>query len=68
VQLTDYGLRLLRIIKVSDSIPRAPIADVELGKEAPIICEAGISRQRCICCGKRDGIRYGIDEQLFTVL
>ena len=43
-QLTGYGLQLLHIIDVRDSISHVVAADIELGKEAPIIREAAISR------------------------
>jgi len=58
---------MFRIIKVRDSISQIPVSDIELGKEAPIIRETAIGRQRCICCGERDGIRQGVDEKFLAV-
>jgi hypothetical protein len=65
-QLTGYGRLLLRI-KVKDFISRVPVADIELGKEAPIIREAAIGGQRRVCRGERDGIRHGIDVKFVAV-
>jgi hypothetical protein len=63
-QLTRYGLRLLRIIKVRDSIS---VADIEFRKEAPFVREAAIGGERRVGCGERDGIRQGIDEKFLAV-
>jgi hypothetical protein len=60
-QLTGHGRQLLRIIEVKDFVSHVPVADVELGKEAPVIREAAIGGLRRIGCGERDGITHSID-------
>ena len=44
-QLTSYGLRPLHVVKIRNSISHVSVADIEPGKEAPVIREAAISRQ-----------------------